>query len=129
MYAALKLEAIGDGTGQLTKLAGDVFRSIGASDVADLYKSSRPRPWVARITGLDAKYGLKREFVRGRKDYRDATSNGNRGVMMHYLLEPGIYEVQELLSWSKIDRYFARSQDGALTRMTRQEVEQCLRLD
>ena len=30
------------------------------------------RPWVARITGTDPKYGLKREFVNSVRDYSGA---------------------------------------------------------
>jgi hypothetical protein len=127
MYAALKLEVVGDTTSQRTKLAAGILRSAGMAPVAGLYKTARPQPWVAKIVGTNTKFGLERQFVKGRKDYSTASSSGQRGVMMHYLLEPGIYEIQEILSWSKSRRYFARSEAGRLVEIDREEVDRCLR--
>ena len=127
MYAALKLEVVGDTTSQRTKLAAGILRSAGMGPVAGLYKTARPQPWVAKIVGTNTKFGLEREFVKGRKDYSTASSSGQRGVMMHYLLEPGIYEIQEILSLSKSRRYFARSEAGRLVEIDREEVDRCLR--
>lgn len=129
MFAALKLEAIGDATRQRTRLAAGILREAGFSAASEMYEPARPYPWVARITGIDAKYGMARQFIRGRKDYSTASGNGNRGIFLHYLLEEGIYEIQDVTSWSKVDRYFVRSSRGVLDRITKEEVLSCLRGD
>lgn len=46
---------------------------------------------------------------------------------MNYFLEPGLYEISAPVSWKRVDRYFAIvSEDGALRRITREEVDRCL---
>jgi len=45
--------------------------------------------WVARITGLDEEFGLKREFVKP-KDSR--TPSRKRGHLTFEITEPGYYE-------------------------------------
>ena len=40
------------------------------------------KPWVAKITGTDPKFGMKREFINGNKDYAGANSKGTRGVRL-----------------------------------------------
>lgn len=56
------------------------------------------KPWVARITGTDAKYGLARDFIRPMNDWRDAHKawSGNvYGVVATFPLRDGnMYEVQ-----------------------------------
>lgn len=88
----------------------------------------RPKPWVARLTGLDAKYGFAREFVRGTLDYSDARSTGSRGIMLYFALSPGFYEVFHVLSWRRDRRYFIHVKaDGTWSEILRFEVEQCLK--
>jgi len=36
------------------------------------------RAWCAEIAGFDPKYGLKRIFLRGHKDYSEANGCGTR---------------------------------------------------
>lgn len=74
------------------------------------------RPWVAEIAGIDdTKFGLKREFVNGIKDYSRANSKKTRGVMTHYTLSSGkVYEISDPHSWGKTDRYFAIVEDGQI---------------
>ena len=129
MFAALKLEAIGDTTRQRTRLAAGMLREAGFFIASELYQPARPYPWVAKVTGLDPKFGMARQFIRGRKDYSQASGNGNRGIYLHYLLDEGIYEVQDVTSWSRIERYFVRSKGGNLDRMSKEEVLSCLRRD
>lgn len=88
----------------------------------------RQLPWVAQITGRDRKYGLKREFVRGQKDYTEANSVGSRGVFVLYILEKcRIYEVAKLTKWNKPERYFFRlDEDGIEVKLTGAEVAACL---
>lgn len=45
------------------------------------------KPWVARITGTDAKYGLSREFYRGT---RSRSKSGKTGTIT-ITLDPGLY--------------------------------------
>lgn len=59
-----------------------------------------PKPWVARIDGVDSKYGLARTFVDRLNDYRTAhrAHSGNTyGVVAAFPLhEGGLYEVSRL---------------------------------
>lgn len=83
------------------------------------------RPWVAEITGKDAKYGLARKFVDGTRDYSRANSKRTRGVYTTYTLVPGrVYECSDPRSWSRTERYFARVVDGELETMDAEQVEQ-----
>lgn len=85
---------------------------------------NRPKPWVARITARDPRFGFVREFLDGQRDYADANSTGSRGVFRWYHLEEGfVVEVNAPASWKHADRYFARASQGQLVRMTRDEVE------
>lgn len=87
-----------------------------------------PRPWVARISGTDSRYGLAREFVEPHRDYAHVNSTGSRGIMLYFVVDEGeVYEVHKLVSWSKHVRYFCRIQDGDEIRMTREEVDQWLK--
>jgi hypothetical protein len=70
------------------------------------------KPWVAKITGLDPKYGLAREFVRGIRDYSGSNSVGSRGIETTFALEDGIYEINIPRSWKQTDREFIRVADG-----------------
>jgi len=117
MLAALRLECIGDDTNALFQLGRRTY-----PDAALLGRDPMPKPWVARITGLDPKYGLAREFLRGQKDYTDANSTGSRGVFLTYWLPEGIYEVYERTGWKSERRFFCRSEQGRLVRMTQEEV-------
>lgn len=116
----LKLECIGDDENQklraLTQLAAKVIGECGALKL-DLRK-----PWVARIVGLDPKFGLARQFVKGEKCYLEANAVGSRGVFMHYELENGIYDVHDLVSWSRSRRYFLRVAGESSVEIEREEV-------
>ncbi len=126
MYASLSLEAIGDDTRQHVKLCQKILISAGGGALAPFYAPARPAPYVARITGVGGRLGIVREFVRGRKDYSAANSTGSRGIRIHYMLPPGVYEVQEILSWRDARRYFVRSDGGRLAEIDREEALRCL---
>lgn len=70
----------------------------------EMEKIGGARVWVARITGTDPKFGLKREFVNGIVDKTRANSCGSRGVHVVYNLPDGIYEVQGGQSWAARER-------------------------
>jgi len=128
MRYVLIIEAIGDNyryhlrqhlrpSQSFTKLEINAFR------LGNKYLS----PWVAKITGLDDRYGLVRDFVKGQKDYSRANSTGSRGIFLHYFLEPGIYEINERKTWKRAKRYFAKIIDQqTLIEISREEVIKCL---
>lgn len=124
MLASLRLEAIGDNHArQLHGLARSLRRlGLTSSEKESLMPDVR-RPWVARITGLDSRYGLAREFVRGTRDYSEANSVGSRGLYLYYALADGIYEVRELISWQRDRRYFVRSEAGDIIEISRDDVD------
>ena len=87
---------------------------------------NKSRPWVAMIKGYDEKFGIAREFVRGQIDYSQSNSVGSRGVYLYYALKPGIYEVNERSTWSKVRRFFVRVEGAAYEEISKEEVEQWL---
>jgi len=65
-------------------------------------KIGSEKPWIAKITGRDKKYGLSRDFVQGVADF-------TRGVYYSFELDDGVYEVKGGTSWgSANDRKFIR---------------------
>lgn len=126
MIATLRLEAIGDNLVAASRLPFPrVLRQVGRVPREQLRALLTPgrRPWVARVTGLDDRHGLAREFERGLRDYREANGTGSRGVWLTFVLRPGVlYEVQELVSWQNERRYFCRVVAGKVVEMTREEL-------
>lgn len=81
-------------------------------------------PWIAKILGRDDEFGLRREFMRFRRDYSNASSTGNRGIWRYYALEPGIYEVNRRTSWKHVERFFVQiTDDAAVNEIAREDVE------
>lgn len=70
-----------------------------------------PKPWVARITGTDPRFGLGREFVKALNDWehaRTAMSGNLYGVVANFPLREGhVYEVSRLRG-SSSKRHVAR---------------------
>lgn len=124
MRAVLKLECIGDNSAALCRLAQGILRTAGMEENARLF-APVPGPWVARITGPDPRFGFAREFLRGQKDYSEANSVGSRGVYLYFALPPGIYEVNDLVSWKRTDRYFCRVEGEKIYRISKEEVKAC----
>lgn len=120
MLAVLKLEIIGDNYYAAKREAPHKKRYLQRYESALGRNTSRP--WVARLTGLDPKYGFAREFLSGQKDYSLANSVGSRGVFVYYPLKPGVYEVNERLTWKKTRRYFIRVEDAQIEEITKDEV-------
>ena len=98
---------------------------IGA-DHAALYKVCGvpyDGPWVARITWDPANERMRRDFQKAVTDYTDANSVGSRGVMRHYALAPGLYEVKARTSWKNSRRYFLRvNPDGTADEILNNEA-------
>lgn len=87
------------------------------------------RPWIARLTSPDPKFGFVRQFLRGQKDYSQANSIGSRGIFEYFALFDGVYEVNECIKLGKTRRYFIRVQDAQIAEIGREEVLQCLTND
>lgn len=81
--------------------------------------------WIAKITGPDPKYGLKREFAR--KDTSGLSGSGRSGMITFDLDGPGIYEFRNFCvgstprnwEWSGFIELLA---DGSTHEMSRAEV-------
>jgi hypothetical protein len=117
----LKLECIGERSNREQRLYQAMVDSA-APEYVPFFEPENRVPWVARILGPDPKYGLRREFVKGDKWFGEASSNWNRGVYLHYDLGDGIYEVHELVSWTRSRRYFVCVAADKSTEMTKDEV-------
>lgn len=133
MIATLRLEAIGDNHVGRGGMAMRPFRHVLKnmrripSEQREAVLTPNRRPWVAQITGRDARHGLARTFLNHLKDYKDANGTGSRGVYLTYVLRDGfLYEVRELLSWSRERRYFCRVAAGQIVEMTAEEVARYL---
>lgn len=128
MLTVLKLEIIGDNYYSYKRdLANGEAREIPRMErYAEMMGRDKTRPWVARITGFDKKYGFKREFQRGQRDYSKANSIGSRGVYEYFALKSGIYEVHERPTWKRTRRYFIRVEGAEIMEVSHEEVEGCL---
>lgn len=129
MRALLRIELIGENIRREARnIVNDLSLAVGR-EAAEAFMGKDPsRPWVARIDGLDPRYGFARTFVHGVRDYSRANSVGSRGVWECFALEPGIYEVKHPVSWRRTRRYFISvTDDGSYHEINREEVEACLR--
>jgi len=129
MIATLRLEGIADHLGDLNiqiRRRPEIRARVPARFMRYTYGPPW-RPWVARIVGVDDTGRIQREFLRGKKDFSAALGMGARGVYYYYHLRPGhVYEVRELMSWTKDRRYFCRVENGAIIEMSREEALSCL---
>lgn len=131
MKANIRLERIGGkymGLSDLELLAWRMCEGI-TGDPNRKKSPPKSRDWVAEITGFDARYGYKREFMHGKPDYALANSKGTRGVCVSYILESGcVYEVAAPQSWSATRRYYATvTGDGDVVEISKEVLDQCLR--
>lgn len=129
MIVTLKLEAIADHLSDLNVAARrrpEIRKRLPVRLWKHTYGPSR-RPWVARITAVDPAGRFEREFLDGQKDFSEANSIGSRGVYYYYHLRPGeVYEVRELVNWTKERRYFCCVEGGRIVEMSREEALACL---
>lgn len=125
MIVTLRLEAVADHLADMNaavKHRPELRRRIPVRLWKYTYGPAR-RPWVARITGVGPDGRLEREFLDGQKDFSEANGIGSRGVYYYYHLHPGsVYEVQEILSWTKERRYFCRVDGGKVVEISRTEA-------
>lgn len=120
MKAVLSLEIIGDNF-YASKRAG-AEASEKEVRYGEMLGNDKSRPWVARLTGLDPKFGFARQFLRGQRDYSQANSIGSRGVKEYFPLDPGVYEVHERITWKRTRRYFIRVQGVQIEEVNREDV-------
>jgi len=99
------------------------FDNVGYARFMGRNKSN---PWVARLRGLDEKWGFARKFMHGQTDYSQAKMTGSRGIFIYYALPDGIYEVNERVSWKHVKRYFIRVEGIEIVKISREEVLKCL---
>ena len=125
MKAVLALEIIGDNY-YAARRAGEEATER-ESRYADMMGVDKQRPWIARLTGLDTKFGFVRQFLRGQRDYSQANSIGSRGIKEYFILDTGLYEVHERLTWRRTRRYFIRVENEQIVEIERSEVERCLK--
>lgn len=77
-----------------------------------IVRLSCSRPWVADMTNG------KRIFQKGQTDYRNANSDGSKGVEVSFILWPNrIYEVCEPNPPGSPDRYKCRVIGGKIVRI------------
>lgn len=124
MLAVLKLEIIGDNYFSYKRdlAKGEARETPRMERYAEMMGRDKTQPWIARITGLDKKYGFKREFLHGQRDYSGANSIGSRGVYEYFALSDGLYEVHERATWKRTRRYFIRVQDTEITEVSREDI-------
>lgn len=133
LLTGFRLEAVGDDDWQKWRAHQRAReRGAGTGLCTLVVPPKPPTPWVAMITGACPHYEFSREFLRGKKDYREADKYGSRGVWMFWELPPGLYESQEL-EWDRklrgvlATRRFFRVADQQVTYIEKPEVMACLR--
>ncbi|MFC7331370.1 hypothetical protein [Marinactinospora rubrisoli] len=106
-----------------------MIKALWSAEAIGGMSDSVRRPWVAEITGLSARYGLQREFLKARVDYTGANSRGTRGVKCWWTLEHGrYYQVRLFYSWGDEERCFVTvDADGDVIEVEQEEVERWIR--
>lgn len=77
--------------------------------------------WVARLLP-----GMKREFLRGTRDYSRANATGSRGIFEIFVLLDGVYEINDRYHWNKVRHYYIRVDGETITEISRTEANQWL---
>lgn len=129
MIVLIKIEAIGDNTEQVFRLARGILNEAlpGVGNIA--IGSVKPRHWVAEITGVDNKYKWARKFLIGKKDYSESNSVGSRGIYVLYKLgTEKVYQISSPQSWKSTDKYFCYVDNyGNVIRIDEEDVSECLK--
>ena len=130
MKATLKLEYIGEAQDARLSLYGKMVDQVSQGLSKEVIGKTKLRqPWVAEITGLDVKYGFKREFLKGNWQRKRSNANGSRGTELWFTIEFGkLYEVKSPVSWRSIDRYFCVvSESGDIKKLSETEAKKWLK--
>jgi hypothetical protein len=70
------------------------------------------KAWIAKLTGVDEKYGFKREFIR--PSYTEYDSK-RRPIKSDWALSDGFYESNEQVSWKRVSRRYFVVESGRST--------------
>ncbi len=121
--AVLKLEIIGDNYRWAARHGVDLSR-LPTRRMIDVIRYGRRelRPWVARLVGLDKRFGFKREFITGMRDYSLANGDGSRGVYEYWALPDGLYEINECVKWGQARRRFIRVVGDKMRDISKEEA-------
>lgn len=130
MKYTLGLEYIGEAQDAHVALYSGIIDQVSNGLGKQVIGKVRPRmPWVASLTGVDDKFGFKREFLNGNWQRKRSNSGGSRGTEIWFTLEHGkLYEVKSPVSWRSTHRYFCVvSDDGDMMRLSEAEAKEWLR--
>lgn len=116
--------------------AEDVLAALSVSAHPDGYRAQwtaeqyRDRkPWVAEVTGYDHKYGLERQFLRSRVDWKSGSASGHRTDHCWTLQLNKVYEAWWPDGYRREKRAFLRATPaGDVKEITREEAEAWLGL-
>lgn len=122
MRAVIKLEFIAENYHAYKRSATNAHK--GTERYGEYLGRDQSRPWVARITGRNGRFGFARTFMQGQIDYSQSNSTGSRGVYLYYALPDGIYEVNGRTSWRGVRRYFIMVEGAEYVEIEKKEVEQ-----
>lgn len=92
------------------------------SRTGDLYDI---KPWVARITGVSTRYGLRRAFVEPQRDWSEskrACSGRIRGVIYVFVLRAGWVVETHTQGKKGMRRGYSRVTTGGLEPLTHEQV-------
>ncbi|QSM95670.1 hypothetical protein I3U40_07955 [Mycobacteroides abscessus subsp. abscessus] len=78
------------------------------------------KTWLARITGIDAKFGMAREFVRRDRDGDNRSRSGMTGTV-YYTIGDGVYEGSEPRS-SRRGRFYLIVEGGEKREVSQEEA-------
>ena len=89
------------------------------------------RAWIARITGTDSKFGLRREFCE--RDKTGLSRSGASGVIKFHVSQPGVYEFRDFCvgstarnwNWSG---FVVLNADGTVKKITKTRAEELMAL-
>lgn len=131
MKASLHLEYIGEVNDAKSRLYFGIIQEALGSFVAEALTGKLPsrKPWVAKITGFDFKYGYKREFINGKIQRLRSNAAGSRGIEIWFLLESGfVYQARHFTSWKSEEKFFCKvTEDGDIEKISQEEVDEWLR--
>lgn len=128
MKATLELEYIGANCADYVNSMRRQFNILGKGLGDKFIGRPAPGPWVAEITGKYPSGKLQRNVIAHNRDYSRASSNGNRGVYLWFVIESSkLYEVHDCISWKNFARYFcAVTENGDIHYLTNQESSEWL---
>ena len=121
--ALLSLELIGDDADARLREAEQAVTLAAGRAAGRLFAPDAENGvWVKQLLGIGDAGKFHKRFVRGQKDYSRANSVGSRGVLLHFFLPPGVYQVQEKIAWRNVRPYFVESAAGLIKEISRMEA-------